>query len=136
MKRIFYIQLMLFLLSLLIIFHVCIIVKLIPYDKVWGGRLTNDNEMYVFETISIITTLLLITILLISGGYINFSLNKKIVNSMLWVMFFIFILNTIGNILANTTFENLFSILTLLFALIMWKILRGTESGKTKTKKF
>jgi hypothetical protein len=41
------------LLVILILFHLSIIAKIIPYNITWGGRLTNDTEMYVFETISI-----------------------------------------------------------------------------------
>jgi len=35
-------------------FHLLILLKIIPYEITWGGKLKNDNEMYVFEIISII----------------------------------------------------------------------------------
>ena len=93
---------MLGLLSIVIVFHLCIVVKLIPYDITWGGRLKNDYEMYVFEAVSIIINLFLISILLMKGNYLKFHFNEKIINIILWIFFFIFIINTIGNIFAKT----------------------------------
>jgi len=42
------------LLSALIVFHVCIISKIIPHQLVWGGRLQTDNELMIFESVSIL----------------------------------------------------------------------------------
>ena len=36
------------------VFHLGILLKIIPYEITWGGRLKDDAEMYVFETISIL----------------------------------------------------------------------------------
>ena len=111
-------------LSLVIIFHFCIIAKVIPYTIAWGGQIQNDTEMYVFETISIIVNLFLGFILLMKGNYLKFQFSEKAMNVVLWGFLVIFILNTVGNIFAKTDFEKLFAGLTLLFALLIWKILR------------
>ncbi len=131
MKSNIYVKLLLVLTFAVTIFHLLIIVKLIPYDIAWGGRLASDNEMYTFETISIFINLLLILILLIKGSYLKVQLNKKTVNTLLLIYFFIFILNTIGNILAHTTFEKMFSVLTLIFAILIRKILMNKEQPIT-----
>lgn len=117
------IKIFLGILSAVILFHICIVVKIIPYDITWGGRLQNDNEMYVFESISILINLFLCTILLIKGNFVKHKFSEKVVNVILWVFFAIFILNTIGNIVAITYFEKLFSILTGISALLLWNIL-------------
>ncbi len=123
---------MLFLLSIVTAFHLCIIVKLIPYSIAWGGRLKNDIEMYTFETISIFINLFLISILLVKGNYLKLRLNEKLINIVLWIFFFIFILNTIGNLLAKTNFEKAFSVLTLILSILIWNILKKKEEIKTK----
>lgn len=107
-----------------ILFHVSIILKIVPYEITWGGRLKNDSEMYVFETISILINLFLCFILLIKGQYIRAFLPMKTVNITLWIFVIIFGLNTIGNILAKTNFEKFFTLLTLLSAILIWIILR------------
>jgi hypothetical protein len=42
------------LLSGVIVFHILIIIKIIPYEIVWSGRLKSTNEMYVFECVSLL----------------------------------------------------------------------------------
>jgi hypothetical protein len=124
-----YIRLAVFLLAIITAFHLCLLVKLVPYGIVWGGRLKSDNEMYAFEAISIIMNLFLIVLLLMKGHYLRFAFNEKLVNVVLWVFFLIFILNTIGNLAAKTSIEKGFSIVTFLLAILMWKVLKGKESS-------
>jgi membrane protease YdiL (CAAX protease family) len=133
MKTNIYIKLLLFLLSIVTAFHLSIIVKLIPYDITWGGRLKNDNEMYVFETISIFVNLFLISTLLIKGNYLKIRLNEKGINIVLWIFFFLFILNTIGNVVASTNFEKSFSVLTLILAILIWNILKKKYQRTAET---
>jgi len=124
MKTNTYIKLLILLTLIVTAFHLGIIVKLIPYDVVWGGRLKTDSEMYRFEIISVLVNLFLISVLLIKGSYLKLRVNKNAVNIVLWGFFIVFSLNTIGNILANTTFEKFFSVLTLVLAILIWNILR------------
>lgn len=74
------IKIMLYLLAAIIFFHFSIILKIVPYEIAWGGRLNNDSEMYVFETISILLNLYLFSILLIKGKYLRAFISMKIVN--------------------------------------------------------
>ncbi|PKL80778.1 MAG: hypothetical protein CVV25_03385 [Ignavibacteriae bacterium HGW-Ignavibacteriae-4] len=124
------IKIMLGLLVAVIIFHLCIILKFIPYDIAWGGNLTNDNEMYVFEIISVFINLLLCYVLLIKGEFVKGLIPLKIVDIFLWLFLVLFGLNTVGNAFAETTFEKFFSIITLLFVFLLWIILREKDSPK------
>jgi hypothetical protein len=126
------IKLFLGLLLVVILFHICIILKIIPYNIAWGGRLTNDAEMYVFETTSIIINIFLSIILLMKGNIIEYKFSDKIINMILWTFFAIFILNTIGNIFAKTTFEKLFSILTGLSAILIWNIVKKKNTTNSE----
>lgn len=111
-------------LSVVTIFHFCIIFKIIPHDITWGGRLKSDEEMYVFEAISIIINLFLMSVLFMKGGYLKYKFSEKAINIILWVFVIIFLLNTVGNIFAKTTFEKIFTGITLLLALLIWMIVR------------
>lgn len=53
----------------------------------------------------------------------------KVVNGALWFFFGVFILNTIGNLFAQTTFEKFFSLLTALFAFLICKLLRDGKKA-------
>ena len=122
------IKIFLGLLFSVIVFHICIMLRIIPYNIAWGGRLTNDNEMYVFETISILINLFLCCVLLMKGDFIIFKFSDKIVKVILWTFFGLFVLNTIGNIFAKTNFEKLFAILTGLSAFLIWNIIRQKKT--------
>jgi hypothetical protein len=106
----------------ILVFHLSIILKIIPYEVTWGGRLKTDVEMYVFESISIIINLFFVYVLLQKGQFVKSFFTNKFISVTLWVFFVVFSLNTIGNIFAKTTFEKTFTIITLLNAVLIWKI--------------
>jgi hypothetical protein len=122
------IKILLGLLFSVILFHICIIVKIIPYNIAWGGRLTNDNEMYVFESISILINLFLSWLLLMKGEFVQFKFPNKTINLILWIFFALFILNTVGNLFAKTNFEKLFALITGLSAILIWNILKHKKT--------
>jgi hypothetical protein len=107
----------------IVLFHFAIIFKLIPYNIAWGGRLTNDTEMYVFESLSIIINLFLIWILLMKGGMVSFQFSERAVKVILWFFLILFVLNTFGNIIAKTNFEKFFAFVTAAFAVLLWRII-------------
>ena len=116
------IKIFLGLLIAVILFNICIIFKIIPYDIAWGGRLKNDAEMYVFEIISILINIFLSIVLLMKGDIVRFRFSDKVINVILWIFFVIFILNTIGNLFAQTFFEKFFAVLTGFSAILIWNI--------------
>lgn len=110
-------------LSVLLVFHLLILTKVIPYKLVWGGRLKSDKDMYRFEVVSIITNSFLLLILLVYSGNIAFNIPKTIMTILLWTMSILFALNTVGNITSKHKMEQrLFSPITILltiFSLIL-----------------
>jgi hypothetical protein len=118
------IKILLWLIVAVTLFHLAILTKIIPYEVTWGGRLKNDEEMYAFESISILINLFLGFVLLIKGDYLLKLIPRRVVNIILWIFLFIFGLNTIGNIFAETFFEKILSLLTLIFTYLIWTILK------------
>jgi len=114
--------------AIITLFHLSILAKIIPYELTWGGRLENDQEMYVFEILSVLINLFFAFILLIKGGYVRSYISMKVVNAFLWVFLILFVLNTVGNVFAKTLIEKSFAILTLLFSYLIWLILRYKEA--------
>ena len=128
MNKALAIKILLSVLSLLLLFHTCILLKIIPYEITWGGRLESDQQMYAFESASITINLVFMGVLAMKGGYVRAILPMKVVNIMLWIFFGLFCLNTLGNIVAETNFEKYFTILTIAIAWLLWKILRDKRS--------
>jgi len=121
-------KIMIGLVSALMVFHFLILLKVIPYDITWGGKLKSDGEMYVFESISIAINGILLLLLLLKGRFIGKVRSFKFINFILWVFLVLFSLNTIGNLLAETNFEKFFAILTLAFVLLLLVILRKGDT--------
>ncbi|MDG1105534.1 MAG: hypothetical protein P8N26_05170 [Cyclobacteriaceae bacterium] len=121
------IKLMLWLIGVIILLHSAILMKIIPYNITWGGRIENNIEMYVFEIMSILINLFLVVLLLLRGRYLSFFIPMKVVNILLWVFLFLFGINTLGNIFAETTFEKSLSLLTLIFTYLVWVTLKDAK---------
>ena len=126
------IKIMLGLITLLTLFHLAILTKIIPYEITWGGRLENDSEMYVFETISILINIFLGLVLLIKGERLPAFIPMKVINIILWVFLILFGLNTIGNVFAKTLFENILAIVTLFFSYLIFTIVRDEHTTKSR----
>jgi hypothetical protein len=47
-------------LSLFVIFHLLVIIKIIPFEIVWGGRLKDQSQMLTFETFSAIINMFML----------------------------------------------------------------------------
>ena len=121
------IKMLLWLIAAVTLFHLAVLIKIIPYEITWGGKLKNDAEMYLFESISILINLFLAYVLLVKGEYVSKLISTEVVNIILWVFLFIFGLNTLGNILAETLFEKSLSLLTLVFTFLLWNILKKSK---------
>ncbi len=119
-------KIMISLLTMVILFHVLIIVQFIPYEIVWAGKLKSVDEMYIFESVSILINLFLVIVLLLKGSYIKNSISHKVLNGILWIFVAIFALNTVGNLMAKTAFEKVvFTPLTLISSVLLWFIIKS-----------
>ncbi len=100
-------SLLIVLFSVTIVFHLLILVKVIPYAIAWGGRLKNDNEMFVFETVSIVLNSLFLFVGINKHKHMKLGKSNKFVTIMLWIMFALFALNSIGNLFSINSFEKI-----------------------------
>jgi hypothetical protein len=115
---------MLTLLSLVMLFHLSVVTQLIPYTIVWAGKLKTVEEMWAFESVSILLNIFFMSVLLLKGNYIKSKIPIKLLNIVLWIFVAIFTLNTIGNLFAKTKFElYVFTPLTFVSALLCLRIL-------------
>lgn len=116
---------MLLLPAIVILFHLLIIAGVIPYNIVWGGRLTNQSDMLRFESVSIAINLLIVFVVAMEANYIQKLIPQKAITVILWGLFGLFLANTVANLFSTTLFERIvFTPLTLLFALFVYRILQ------------
>jgi len=105
--------------NMTLIFHLLVLFKVIPYQLVWGGRLKSDKDMYRFETVSILMTLLFIFFMLIQSNIIDIQLPEMLSKGMLYFMAFLFFVNTLGNLKSKNKYEKLiFTPITILLSIL------------------
>ncbi|MGE8720715.1 hypothetical protein ACO2KH_05215 [Leptospira terpstrae] len=93
--------------SLTMIFHVVALLQIIPYQYLWGGRLSSLEEMYVMETVSLLVNGFFLWSSIRYLQYINQGLVPIWIRLVFSFIGFIFLLNTIGNLVAFTNLETL-----------------------------
>lgn len=110
-------------LSLVVLFHLLVLMNVIPHHIVWGGRLKDKAELVQFELISIAVNLLMLLVVLIKAKILKVALHPKLLTLALWLMFALFTLNTVGNLLAINEWEKIiFTPLTLILALLCLRL--------------
>ena len=119
-------------LSAIILFHFLVIAGIIPSDIVWGGNITDKSELYTMEATSIALNCFMLSIILVYAGIIKVGLNRKLVIGFIWLMFLLFLLNTVGNLLAKNSLETyIFTPLTFILSIFCLRITTA-ELARTK----
>ncbi|MEH7444169.1 hypothetical protein V7201_17795 [Bacillus sp. JJ1122] len=109
--------------SIAVLMHVLILFRILPQDFVWGGRLKSEEDLILFESISIVLQTLFIFIIAAKAGYVFRGRFNKTVNVGTWVLFGVMVLNTIGNFASNSGFETMvMTPLTILLALLVFRL--------------
>lgn len=93
--------------SLTMVFHVVALFQLIPYQYLWGGRLSSVEEMYLMETVSLVVTGFFLWSSIQYLRYINQGLVPIWIRLLFGFIGIIFLLNTLGNLVAITNLETL-----------------------------
>lgn len=88
-------------------FHVLVLLRVIPFTIVWGGRLNTLREMYRFEAGSITVNLLLILLVLCCAGHISCGFSAGAIRIIYWCIAALFFLNTLGNLFSKSKMEKI-----------------------------
>ncbi len=115
---------LLILLALLTVFHILILIEVLPPDIVWGGQLQESTEnITVLELLALIVTLLFMLIAYAKIRSIKVGKPVKLLNIAMWIIFSYFILNIVSNLASAVSFENLvFAPLSVLLALFSLRL--------------
>jgi hypothetical protein len=90
---------------------------LAPIKLLWGGKIKTIDELLKFEIISLVVSIFCLIIVLVrSQSLISIFIDFSRVT--LWLLFFLFILNTIGNLIAESIFEKSFALVTLILSIL------------------
>jgi hypothetical protein len=95
-------------LGLLAVFHLLVLLQVLPADIVWGGAMQNSTtSLFPLEMISLIVTLLFALVIAAKTGYIKAVRFQTAVNIGVWAVFAILLLSMVANFVSGVAFENL-----------------------------
>ena len=117
---------LLIILGLLIIFHILIVVGIVPYNIVWAGKIKSKKELLLMESISLFISVMAMIIVGSKTKNLIFIEDPTIVNIGMWILLALFIFNTIGNLTAKNPIEKYgFGTLTILISFLLLRIVIG-----------
>ncbi|MFZ4827301.1 MAG: hypothetical protein ACOYLB_08090 [Phototrophicaceae bacterium] len=106
-----------------LVYHALILSGVVPYKYAWGGRLQSAEQMIQFESVSIALLLIFSAIVFAHWKLAEKVVVKRITTVLLYVLSVVFLLNTVGNLLAVSLLEAiLFTPLTFLSALFLLRL--------------
>jgi hypothetical protein len=95
-------------LGLLAVFHILVLLRVIPANIVWGGAIQNSPaSLFSLELISLFVTLLFAVVIAAKTGYIKAFRFQAVVNIGVWLVFVILLLSMVANFASGIAFENL-----------------------------
>ncbi|PJZ84844.1 hypothetical protein [Leptospira harrisiae] len=100
-------KILIVLFSITMIFHITALLQIIPHQYLWGGRLSSVEEMYVMESVSLLVNGFFLWVSFLYIRYVNQRLVPLWIRIVFGFVGIIFLLNTIGNLVAVTDLETL-----------------------------
>jgi hypothetical protein len=115
---------LLFSLGLLFIFHLLVLLKVIPADIVWGGQIKGvPANLMILESVALVATAFFILIVAAKTGYVQAGKLSGAINAGVWLVFAYLLLNTLGNLASGISSEKLiFAPITILLALCAFRL--------------
>lgn len=116
-------QLSTMILSLLSLFHLIVILGIVFFDYapnkfLWGGRMETIDELLKFEIISLVGSVFCVIIILIRFKSRKSSIFFYFSRVTLWLISILFMFNTAGNLMAESRFEKVFALLTVILSIL------------------
>lgn len=120
--------------GLLFIFHILVLLGVIPADIVWGGMIQGaQTNLITLELIALLVTLLFMLIIAARLGYVQAGRLSGMVNIGVWLIFVFLLLNTLGNLASGVSFETLvFAPITIILAFCAWRFAKENQPDEWK----
>lgn len=92
---------------LLAVFHVLVLLKVLPAAIVWGGQVKDPSvNITTLELIALAVTIVFSAVIIIKLNYLKSGISAIMLNVCLWIIFAYLIFNTVVNIASAVSVEN------------------------------
>lgn len=102
------------------IFHILILLQVIPFTVVWGGKITSFEKIVILEGVALVVMLFLSIVLAMKVRLLKPVLSDRTLKLILLVFAVFFLLNTFGNLLAESVIEKMQAIITIYLAIVFY----------------
>ncbi len=93
-------------LSALAVFHILMVLGVLPASMVWGGRADGARvNLGLLEVVSLVVTGLIALVVAAKIGYLKAERFRRVIAVSMWVVFAYFVLNTLGNLASSSSLE-------------------------------
>ena len=119
-------------LTALAVFHVLLILGVLPADIAWGGRADRSSPSFlVLEIIGLLVIALFAAVVAAKAGYLKLPGPRRIVDVGVWVVGLYFALNTVGNLASMSGLERaIFTPVSLVLSVLAFWLARAkTRAG-------
>jgi len=128
------VRVILFMVWALILFHASILIGILgfdyaPIDLLWGGKMQTSQQLLNFEIASLAVVVLILLLVLIRAKKVNLSKLIGFSKIAMWFLFVMFMLNTVGNIIAPSNFERAFAIVTAALSILFLRLAIEKSEG-------
>jgi hypothetical protein len=106
-----------------ILFHFLVILGVVPYDIVWGGRAVDASQLLKLEAVSISINMLILGITVSSIRHRKTGKHYMLFKIFFWLLTILFSVNTLGNLASKNKLEMMiFTPVTFLLALLCLRL--------------
>ncbi len=110
-----------------VLFHLLVIAGVFPTTIVWGGRITDPQQVVAMEVVSILIILVAAAVIALRWQSLASGEPSLLWAIGTWVLVGLFAINTVGNLFAKTPFER-FAMTPLTFLLGLLALRLAMES--------
>jgi hypothetical protein len=105
------------------VFHLLVLFEVIPHHIVWAGKINTPADLVRLETVSLLILLVSALLVAMKMGYVRWLQGSKIINVGVWILFGLFVLNSLANFTAPNPVEKYgFGLVTILIALLCLRL--------------
>lgn len=121
-------------LAMALVLHILVLVRVVPYQMVWGGRIDSLQALYIAESISLTLNGIILTMVLGFLQKLPFRFSPIAYRAGFTLISVLFGINTVGNLLSHNSIERaLFTPITVLlmvgFAVLAFAAGKPTSHG-------
>ena len=113
-------------LAALAVFHVLMLLRVLPADVAWGGRVAASGDLAALEAASLVVTLFFAVVVAAKAGHLGPRVPRRAVSITMWVVFGYLTLNVAGNLASASSLERaVFTPVSVVLALLALRVATG-----------